>query len=255
MKRLAPLLLCAAACSSPSETYVLVHGAFQDASAWDAVAPLLEADGHAVQTVELLGRNGDDTPHADISLDDHVAAIDAVVDGVDGPIVLVGHRFGGISITEYADDHPDRLDRLVYLAAYIPRTGESLDSLSREDVDTHFSEDNFLISEDYATASVLASDRTDLFCNDCDDDQVAAMVAGFHDEPLAPLGTPAELSGAYLDVDKVYVRTLRDHAMSPAMQTLTLSRQEVALVLELDTGHSPFLTDPAGVAEALTRTP
>jgi pimeloyl-ACP methyl ester carboxylesterase len=96
---------------------VLVHGAFADGSGWRAVYDLLRGDGFNVGVVQ----------HPLVTLEGDVDATRLVVDAHDGPVVLVGHSYGGAVITE-AGNH-DKVAALVYVAAFAPDNGESVNTL------------------------------------------------------------------------------------------------------------------------------
>lgn len=96
---------------------VLVHGAFVDGSTWRAVYDVLVGEGHRVAVVQ--------TPN--LSLSGDVEATRRVLDALTGPVVLVGHSYGGAVIAE-AGDH-DRVSALVFVAAFVPDEGESVESL------------------------------------------------------------------------------------------------------------------------------
>jgi pimeloyl-ACP methyl ester carboxylesterase len=96
---------------------VLVHGAFVDGSSWRAVYQLLTDDGYRVAVVQ----------NPTLSLSGDAVATRLVIDAQDGPVVLVGHSYGGAVITE-AGTH-DKVVALVYIAAFAPDGGESVDAL------------------------------------------------------------------------------------------------------------------------------
>ncbi|WP_229791641.1 alpha/beta fold hydrolase [Micromonospora fulviviridis] len=96
---------------------VLVHGGFVDGSGWQAVHRLLTSDGFTVKVVQ----------NPTLSLEGDVAATRYVLDGLDGPAVLVGHSYGGAVISE-AGTHPG-VAALVYIAAFAPDKGESVNTL------------------------------------------------------------------------------------------------------------------------------
>src|ERR1700729_951355 len=96
---------------------VLVHGGFVDGSGWQGVYEALSRDGFRVGVVQ----------NPTLSLDGDVAATRQVIDAQDGPVVLVGHSYGGAVITE-AGTHPD-VAALVYVCAFAPDKGESVGSL------------------------------------------------------------------------------------------------------------------------------
>jgi pimeloyl-ACP methyl ester carboxylesterase len=102
---------------STARNVVLVHGGFVDGSGWQGVYDALKADGHNVAIVQ----------NPTLSLDGDVAAAKWVIDAQDGPVVLVGHSYGGAVITE-AGTHPN-VAALVYIAAFAPDKGESVNSL------------------------------------------------------------------------------------------------------------------------------
>ncbi|MDT5201416.1 MAG: hypothetical protein QOH34_2938, partial [Mycobacterium sp.] len=96
---------------------VLVHGAVVDGSSWRAVYDLLTADGYHVAVVQ----------NPTLSLPGDVTSTRLIIDGRDGPVVLVGHSYGGAVITE-AGNH-DKVTALVYVAAFAPDAGESVKAL------------------------------------------------------------------------------------------------------------------------------
>lgn len=94
---------------------ILVPGFWLDASSWSEVTPPLVAAGHRVHPLTLPGLESLDAPRADIGLQDHIDAVVAAVDGIDGPVVLVGHSGGGAIVHGAVDARPDRVARAVYV--------------------------------------------------------------------------------------------------------------------------------------------
>src|SRR2546427_12393952 len=107
--------------SNPTEiSIVLVHGGFVDGSGWDGVYQLLKKDGYRVTIVQ----------NPTISLADDVAATKRIVHAQNGPVILVGHSYGGAVITEAGND--PQVAGLVYLAAFAPDKGESVSTLIKD---------------------------------------------------------------------------------------------------------------------------
>src|SRR5271154_323167 len=96
---------------------VLVHGGFVDGSGWEQVYNMLKADGYAVSVVQ----------NPTSSLTDDVAATKRVIADQTNPVILVGHSYGGVVITEAGND--PKVTGLVYIAAFAPDRGESVASL------------------------------------------------------------------------------------------------------------------------------
>jgi pimeloyl-ACP methyl ester carboxylesterase len=99
---------------------VLVHGGFVDGSGWEGVYRALKKRGHRVSIVQ----------NPTVSLAGDVAATKLVLDAQDGPVVLVGHSYGGVVVTEAGND--PRVAALVYIAAFAPDAGESVSSLIKD---------------------------------------------------------------------------------------------------------------------------
>ena len=98
---------------------VLVHGAFADGSGWEAVADILKRDGYTVSVVQ----------HPETSYAEDVKFTKALIDQQSGPVVLVGHSYGGAVITEAGND--SKVAALVYIAAFAPDTGESCATIEK----------------------------------------------------------------------------------------------------------------------------
>src|ERR687894_1198089 len=105
---------------SKAVNVVLVHGAWADGSGWEGVYRILTRDGYRVSVVQ----------HPTTSLADDVAATKRILAAQDGPVVLVGHSYGGVVITEAGND--PKVTRLVYVAAFAPDAGESVGALIKD---------------------------------------------------------------------------------------------------------------------------
>src|SRR5215207_7924447 len=105
---------------------ILIPGFWLDGSSWDEVVPGLQQAGHQVRALTLPGLESADADRAGIRLRDHVDAVIAAVDEVDGPVVLVGHSGGGAIAHAAADARPDRVARVVYVDAGPVGDGQAL---------------------------------------------------------------------------------------------------------------------------------
>ena len=234
-------------------TIALVHGAFEDAQVWQAVSKRLRADGYPVLAVELPGRPGAPMSPADVSLDLYRDTILKALSATSTPAVLVGHSFGGITISAVAEAAPEKVRTLVYVAAYLPRDGDSLVSMAQHDPDAKIGP-HLQIKKEQGIAVVDYAARADLFANDGPAQLRAALPDLILDEPLAPLATPVHLTEArFGHVDKVYVHTSKDQVISPAYQATMVAATPVRSEVTLATGHTPFLTDPDDLAAAIEK--
>src|SRR5712671_3076406 len=103
--------------ANPAANIVLVHGGFVDGSGWRPLYDLLEQDGFHVAVVQ----------NPTLSLHGDAAATRLIIDAQDGPVVLVGHSYGGAVITEAGTDQ--NVAAVVYIAAFAPDAGESVNTL------------------------------------------------------------------------------------------------------------------------------
>ncbi|MEM7338896.1 MAG: alpha/beta hydrolase [Actinomycetota bacterium] len=264
MKRIVPLTilvacsLVLAACSSsdestsaddPAQPIVLVHGAWQDGSSWSRVQQQLEAEGRTVSAVTLDGRNGADAGAQ--TLDGYRDAVIAEVETYDEPVILVGHSFGGMTISAVAETIPDQIASLVYVAAYLPRDGESLSTLAEQDRLSILPEEgNLNFSEDFTVASIPPERFAGIFCPDCNDADADAVTASVLDEPAMPLAAPVSLTEENFGaVPKVYVVTAQDVVVGTQLQVTMAARAGADEVFVLDTGHAPYITASDELAE------
>lgn len=229
---------------------VLVHGAWETSSIWDGVAAKLTRDGYRVQVVTLPGRPGNPAAPGQVSMVRYRQAISVAIATDKAPVVLVGHSFAGFPISVVAEAEPARIKTLVYLAAYLPQDGQSLLGVATADKDSKAGP-AVQIDKDHGLATIAPEARAGLFANDAPPQVGAAVAAAIVPEPLGPLATPIQLSAKFARVDKVYIHTARDQVVSPALQKSMVAATPVRLEQTLDTGHTPFVTNPDGVAAAI----
>ena len=247
----AATLVAGAASAAQKPSIALVHGAFEDASIWQGTQAKLQADGYKVIAVNLPGR-----PSSPLSPDKATIELyrDTVLKAIEGerrPVVLVGHSFGGFTISAVAEAAPKKVKTLIYLAAYLPQQGDSLLSLANVDRDSKMGP-HVQIMKEKGLAAIELSARADLFANDGSDGLRKAIPELILDEPLGPLAEPAKLTKAHFGVvDKAYIHTSRDQVVSPYLQTAMVGKTPVRKQLTLDTGHTPFLTQPDALASAI----
>ncbi|MCX6465538.1 MAG: alpha/beta hydrolase [Pseudonocardiales bacterium] len=223
--------------------YVLVHGGFVDGWYWGATAAALERDGHRVLVADLPSTGPD--PAALGTLADDVAAVRGLVAAAGEPVVLVGHSYGGLVITEAADA-PGVAHR-VYLSAFWPERGTSLMDLLPAPLDW------VVVSDDGAAVRVVADvDRAaEVLCADLDPARRGEWHRHLVYSAAAAMGTPVTAPDS--DAPVTYVVLEKDNAVPPEAQEAMAARADH--VHRMATSHSPQLVDPAGLAAILSRIP
>jgi pimeloyl-ACP methyl ester carboxylesterase len=235
-------------------TYVLVHGSWGGAWCWDQVTPLLERAGHRVVAPDLPAHGKDTTPLDGITLQSYTDRVGEALDAQDEPVILVGHSHGGVVITQAAEEHPDRVKRLVYLCAYLPGDGESLLSWAQRDPDP---ERNLLpylvIDQERGVAMIKDEGFRASVCNDCSEEDLARLQASVvRWEPLSSPATPVHTTaGRWGRIPRVYIECLQDRAISPALQQAMYSASPCERVLSLNAGHMAMISAPEELARHL----
>ncbi len=232
--------------------YVVVHGAWSGAWAWAGVATELEAAGNSVTVVELPAHGNDMTPVGDATLDAYVAEVEQAVDATNGPVVLVGHSLGGVIISRVAEDEPSKIAKLVFVAGFVPKDGDSALALAMTDADSLLVPPTLMVDMAQGTADVDLTKLIDVFCADCSAAEQAQLQANYRTEPVAPLATPVHITAAnWGSVAKYYIYTKQDHAISYSSQQAQTAAAAFVKTALLDSSHSPFLAHPDELVTAL----
>jgi pimeloyl-ACP methyl ester carboxylesterase len=222
-------------------TFVLVHGAWHGAWAWDHVTPLLAEAGRSVVTVELPSAGHD--AHTLGDLDADVAAVRTVLDGIEGDKILVGHSYGGIPIT-VAPDGRDDVTHLVYLCAFQLDEGESLLGALGGEVPPWIE----LVADGVASKA----NDADVICYADVDAAIAEQAkAQLALQSVASFATPVPVA-AWKWIPSTYVICDQDQAIPPPAQEQMAQRSPH--VHHLDSSHSPFFSMPQRVVDLLVAT-
>lgn len=231
--------------------YVLVHGAWHGGWCWDQVTPLLERDGHSVAAPDLPGHGDDRTPAAEVTLPAYVDRVCEALASVDEPAVLVGHSMGGIVISQAAEQCPERVKTLVYLAAFLLPDGQTVGDVMGGNEGSMLPP--FVVrGPEQGTSTVKDEGLTDAFYHDCSPEDVAFARARLVPQAAAPAAVPLRLTEArFGSIPRVYIECLQDRAIVPALQRRLYTALPCARVLTLDSSHSPFFSQPAALAAML----
>jgi pimeloyl-ACP methyl ester carboxylesterase len=232
--------------------FVLIHGAWHGAWCWDEVIPNLRLLGHVASAIDLPGLGSDSTPLSEVTLDAYVQRIIDYVRSRNNQVWLVGHSMGGVAITQAGEMIADRLSGLIYVTALVPLDGQSALDLASTDNESNLNT-VIHIDPDTNTASLASDSAHRYFYNCCSDTEVARakrLLRG--QQALNPSMTPVTVTGRNLGrVPRYYVECLQDHVITISAQRRMYQAAGISRVATLDTDHSPFLSCPKNLAEAL----
>jgi pimeloyl-ACP methyl ester carboxylesterase len=214
---------------------VLVHGAFADGSGWEGVYKILKRDGYPVTIVQ----------HPTVSLDDDVAVTGRAIKAQSGAVVLVGHSYGGMVVSAAGND--PKVGALVYVAAYVPDKGESLQTLIGNTPPDGPAppilppQDGFLALDQAQFAAAFAAD--------VNADKAAFMAASQVPFGVGALSTPVA-TPAWRAKPSWYVVATGDKMIPPSYER-TMAKRADAIVTEADGSHAIFVSKPDVVASVI----
>jgi pimeloyl-ACP methyl ester carboxylesterase len=229
----------------PKPTIVLVHGAFADASGWGGVITRLEQRGYTV----LAPAN----PLRGVATDS--AYIASVLATITGPIVLVGHSYGGEVITNTATGNPN-VKALVYIAAFAPDAGESAGGILAQFPGSMLTPANLILrpfpQPDGTTGTDAYINPTvfrEAFCADWSADTAAVMAAAQRPAALATLSEPSGVP-AWKTIPSWYLVANQDHAIPPAAERFMAARMH-AQTVQINSSHAAMVTHPGAVTDLI----
>jgi len=232
-------------------TYVLIAGAWHGAWCWDKVAPLLETQGHRVLTPELPATGSDHTDPAAVTLETWARFVAGVIANEPEAVTLVGHSRGGIVISRTAELIPERVNRLIYVSAYLLPAGMTLAGAARADSGS-LVPPNMIPAESGITCTLRFDVIRPALFGQCTEADYQQALARLTPEPLKPLVTPLKVSAQrFGSVPRTYIECLQDRTVTLDAQRRMQADLPCDTVLTLDSDHSPFLSHPQELAQSL----
>lgn len=229
---------------STTPTVVLVHGAFADSSSWTHVIKLLQKDGVSVQAVSnpLRGLTHDG---------DYVAS---AVSQIDGPVILVGHSYGGPVIT-HAGTKASNVKALVYVASFGVDAGvsalASTQGFPEADLGSALEQKQFPVKGGAETEIYIQKDRyPSVFAADLPADQAAALAVSQRPIAATVLGEPLGVEPAWKKLPSWFLVATQDRAINPDSQRAAAKRLG-ANAVEVEASHSVAASRPEEVAKLI----
>ena len=223
--------------SKPS--FLLVHGSWHGPWCWELLRPALESRGYGSHVVDLPSCGEAGTLLGGLAED--AAAVERAAAAMEGPVVVVGHSYGGAAITEAT--YGPNIARLIYLCAFMPDTGTTYPSdLPPGPLP------GYVGMRDDGTFVVPPGEAINAFYADCTPDVAHWAEANLRAQSQAVLGHVIT-EAAWRHLPSSYVVALQDRALPPEMQRrLSLRASDRH---EIDSSHSPFLSRSGELADLL----
>ncbi len=233
-------------------TFVLVHGAWHDGSAWKAVIQQLEAKGHQAFAPTIAGHGkgvNKNVNHAQCTQ----SIVDYIVEKDLTDIVLLGHSFGGTIVLKVAEAIADRIRRLIFLGAFIPNDGESLIDNIPPDAQALF--DQLARASNDNTITMPFEIWREAFLNDADLELARSSYAQLSPTPYQTWIDKLDLEQFYaLSIPKSYLYCTEDNGLPqgewgwhPRMS----NRLGLFRLVQMPGGHEVMFSNPIGLAEKI----
>ncbi|KAF9940977.1 hypothetical protein BGZ67_006215 [Mortierella alpina] len=217
---------------------VLVHGALADGSSWSKVIPILQAAGHSVTAVQQ--------PLS--SIDDDVAKTKSVLARTPGPIVLVGHSFGGIVITQ-AGHNASNVAALVYVAAFAPEQGESVADLGKNF--TALPSATAFINDTMGRLILPQDKFLTYFCPDVEKNEAKVMAAVQGPCDAARFGYTSG-APAWKEHPSYYIVAEKDQIINPKMEAFFAKRMKGKKTITVPgSSHAVMVSHPKEVVAVI----
>jgi len=233
------------------KTFILIHGSWHSSWNWHKVNPILEEKGHKSIAIDLPGMGRDKTPIQEITLQTMVDSVCDIIDKIEGKVILVGHSKNGIVISQIAEYRPDKIEKLIYLAAYLIPNGKTQAEYSSLDV-------NGLLKP-YVTRYPETNSHTlqpeiykEGLYHDCDENiyQLAKLLLSHESAStgITPLQLTKEKFGS---IRRFYIECTEDRAVTPFIQQKMYNETKCEKVFKMQSSHSPFFSQPEALCNIL----
>ncbi len=231
------------------KTFLFIHGSWHSAWNWHRVLPILEKKGHKSIAIDFPGMGRDKTPIKEVKMEKTVASICSLLDSIDGKIILVGHSKNGVMISQVAEYRPHKIEKLVYLAAYLIPNGKTQREYSIQDVHGML-KPHVHINESLAASNLSPQIFKEGLYHDCDDHITELAKVLLSHEPIESGMIPLQLTEEnFGSVPRVYIACDKDKAVTPFIQEKMYTEMPCEKVYHMNTSHSPFFSQPEALCD------
>lgn len=233
------------------KTFILIHGSWHSSWNWHRLIPILENAGHRAIAIDLPGMGRDKTLIQDVRMETTVKKICDLIESIDEKVILVGHSKNGIMISQAAEYLPHKIEKLVYLAAYLIPNGKTQREYSVQDTQGWL-KPHVTLHDELKASTLKPEIYKEGLYHDCDDyiTQLAKLLLSH--ESIESGTTALQLSDENFGrVPKVYIECTQDRAVTPFIQRKMYTETKCDKVYSMDTSHSPFFSRPQELADIL----
>lgn len=231
-------------------TFILVHGAWQGAWAWDTIIPRLRQAGHDAIALDLPGNGHNPMPPGEVDLRKYASHVVETIDKTTGPLILIGHSMGGISVSQACEMRPERIALSIYLAAFLLPDGMSVLEFYRLNLQPWMRGAYARVSYDDGglLSTIDPVSAVEVFYHKADRALAEAAAQRLTPQPEGARHSKLQLSAErFGTVPRVYIEAREDCSVHLPLQRKMQEMSPCLEVYGLDSDHAPQLSDPDGL--------
>jgi pimeloyl-ACP methyl ester carboxylesterase len=242
--------------ASPRFTFILIHGAWQGAWAWETIVPRLKALGHDAIAVDLPGNGHNPMPPAEVNLERYAAHVVDIIDATKGPIIMVGHSMGGTAAAQASELRPERIALAIFLCAFLLPDGMSVLNFYERYLEPWMVGAHKRVTYDEAglLSCIDPVSAVDVFYHKADRALAEAAARRLTPQPEGGRRSPLRLSPEHFGtVPRVYIEAREDRSVHLPLQRKMQELSPCRGVYGLDSDHAPQLSDPDALVALFMR--
>jgi pimeloyl-ACP methyl ester carboxylesterase len=234
---------------------VLIHGAWGEASEFQHIKTSLEGTGHEVLVPDLPGHGKNQKNLFEVTLRAYVDDVKDLILAQNKKVILIGHSLAGSVISQVGEEIPEKIEKLIYVAAFLPKNGDVSIELMKGDAKGELLP-KLIFAEDNSYVTLSRESIKELLLNDVEagnllEEMTTLLSVKQAVEPfMATLHLTKERFGS---IKKTYVKATKDKVMSEDLQDLMIGNWPVEKVYKLNSGHFPLVSIPEQLIEVLNK--
>jgi len=235
------------------KTYVLVHGAWHGAWSWEATKRIMEQSGAKVITFDLPGHGNDKTAIPQVTFDSYVEKVKDEITKVNASVILVGHSLAGYIVSKVAEDMPNSIEKLVFIAAMIPNNQKTVFDTLKEDAGSELLQ-NLIFAEDQSWATVSEETLKNVVYNGATNEQIMKAAPQLVRQATQPFFVPVTTTeNNFGKIDKTFIVCEKDKMLSASAQKELVKTINCTKEISINTGHIPHVENPEILAESILK--
>jgi pimeloyl-ACP methyl ester carboxylesterase len=234
---------------------MLIHGAWGQATEFNHIKEALERLGHDVLAPDLPGHGKNKKNISEVTMKAYIDDVKTLILKQNKKVILVGHSLAGSVISQIGEEIPEYIEKLIYVAAFLPKDGDISIELMKGDIEGELLP-KLIFAEDNSYVTLSRESIKEVLLNDVDeghllDEMTTLMLVKQAVEPfMAKLHLTKEKFGS---IEKVYIKATKDKVMSEKLQDLMIGNWPVKNVYTLESGHFPLVSIPKQLIEILNK--